>query len=146
MPLMQTIRPLLLAPLGAIVVFTLVTLPQALSISRGSPGGDLAMTLLVYWFFTALVCYAAELLFVVPVLVLWPASRQPSIIVGATWGLFVSCCVVALVTFVLPPSPTGGAFWLARNRVAMLALGACGLVSGLAYSVMSRMLKASENR
>jgi membrane protease YdiL (CAAX protease family) len=144
MSLCQTIRPLLLAPVGAIVVFTLITLPRALSVSTASPGApseNLVQLLLIYWLFTALVCYASELLFVVPVLILWRVSRQPSVLLGAIWGVLVSCCVVAMVTFVLPGAgPTsGGSFWLVRNIEGVLGRGACGLASGVAYSLMSRM-------
>ncbi len=147
MSFVQTIRPLLVAPVGAIVILTLVTIPQAISMnSPGAPPAYWAFLFPVYWLFTALVCYASEVLFVVPVLILWPASRQPSVLLGAIWGVFVSCCVVAVATFVLPGvGPTSeGSFWLVRNRGAVLFLGACGLATGVAYSLMSRALNTNE--
>ena len=34
----------------------------------------------------ALVCYGAEIVFVVPVLLFWPRLRQPPFWLGALWG------------------------------------------------------------
>jgi len=56
-PFHQTLGPLLLAPMGAMVVVSV-----------------------------ALVCYGAEIVFVFPVLLFWPRLRQPPFWLGALWG------------------------------------------------------------
>ena len=74
-PFHQTLGPLLLAPMGAMVVVSPIVLlkpyPSAVPI---------------YLFFVALVCYGAEIVFVVPVLLFWPRLRQPPFWLGALWG------------------------------------------------------------
>jgi hypothetical protein len=59
--------------------------------------------------------------------------------VGAIWGVFVSCGVVAIVTFVLPASD-GLAYSFVSSGRAVLYLGACGVASGVAYSLVSRVV------
>jgi hypothetical protein len=123
-PFHQTVVPLLLAPIGAMIVVG----PLALI-------GPDASAVLIYLLITALVCYGIEILFVVPVLLLWPRMRQPPLWVGALWGVSVGWCVLALVYVASPPrSPE--AFWL--RLFPLLGFSLPGLLSGVVYSLASR--------
>ncbi len=98
--------------------------PAGPFLSTGSPGarGGAWAAFSARWSYTALVCYASELLFlVVPVLILWPASRQPSVLFGAIWG--ARKLLRRGNGYFRPPrcrlpssqQPPGGSFWLLRN-------------------------------
>jgi hypothetical protein len=121
----QTVRPLLLAPLGAI----------ALVSGRVLVNRTFIPYIWIYWFFTALTCYVVEALFVVPFLLWQPRLRQPAIWVGGAWGILVSWCLVVVLAS-LPPPPSGDHFWFGWGSVADFSC--CGLLSGVVYSMASR--------
>jgi hypothetical protein len=75
-PLRNLLRPLVIAPAGACAVI------GCFLIVEKNVGPYLPIVLLILAPFV----YAAELVFVIPILLLWPASRRPSYTVGAAWG------------------------------------------------------------
>jgi hypothetical protein len=92
----------------------------------------------IYWLITVLVCYVAEFLFVVPLLVLWPQLRQPTPLVGAAWGVLVIWCAGAAVSFLPgPPNPLPRTDFHWSDLLGMAYLSMCGLLSGLIYSFAS---------
>src|SRR5262245_28194091 len=85
-----TVRALLTAPLGALAVAA----PRVLF--SGSVVRSVITCGLVF-----LVCYIAELFFVVPVLLLWPQLRRPPIWVAAICGVVVAWCTAILLTLLV---------------------------------------------
>jgi hypothetical protein len=89
-PFSQTIRPLVIAPAAALAVL------GCYMVLIKNIGPYLLIMLLI----TAPFVYAAEVVFVVPLLWLLPALRRPSFVVGAVWGAaatlgFVSVLAIA---------------------------------------------------
>src|SRR5215510_7243221 len=76
LPFRDTIRPLVIAPAAALTVL------GGYMVFVKHVGPYLFVMLLI----AAPFVYAAEILFVMPLLWLWPASRRPSFAVGALWG------------------------------------------------------------
>ena len=74
--LQDTVRPLLLAPLGAVVVFAALGLAPG----RGLPG--LAFLIAMVWGYSL----AAASVLVLPVLILAPRLRRPRLWVALPWG------------------------------------------------------------
>lgn len=127
-PFHQTLVPLLLAPMGAMVVVSPIVLV-----------GPYPTALLIYLFFVALVCYGAEIIFVVPVLLFWPRLRLPPLWLGSLSGVVVSWSVLGALAL-LPPAPAGVGqpFSWPAFLAGLAFLGACGLSSGVVYSLASR--------
>ena len=128
MSFQDTIPALLIAPVGAMMVVT----AQLLWSGMANP------YIWIYWLFTALVCYAAEALFVVPLLVLWPRLRRPTSLVGAVWGVLVTWCTMAAVSFLPGPQnslPRTDFHWSTLLGIGYFSM--CGLLSGLVYSFAS---------
>jgi sterol desaturase/sphingolipid hydroxylase (fatty acid hydroxylase superfamily) len=135
----RAIGPLLIAPLGAMVEVGVLSILKGGDSSR--PEG-LVIVLLI----TALVCYAAELLFVVPLMVFWPRLRQPPALFAAVWGMLVAWCVASLflgAAFLWPapnlPPPVASWQSFARLATGLARVGSFGLSSGLVYSVVARV-------
>jgi hypothetical protein len=124
MSFQETIPALLIAPLGAIA---LVTAQLVWS-------GKANAFIWIYWLITVLVCYVSELLFVIPVLVLWPRLRQPPPLVGAAWGVLVIWCSMAAVAFLPgPPNPLPRTDFGWSNLLDLAYFSMFGLLSGLVY-------------
>src|SRR5215510_9362326 len=123
----KTIASLLVAPLGAMVEVGVLSIVKGGDNSR--PQG-LVIILLI----TALVCYASELLFVVPLMVVWPRLRQPSVLFAAVWGVLVAWCVWSLwlgATFLWPGATSvARSVPLVRVAAAFALIGSFGLFSG----------------
>jgi hypothetical protein len=109
----ETIGPLALAPLAAVVVLAGLSLLQ---------GGMWPLMV-----FAVPYCYAAEIVFVVPTFWLWPQLRTPGLAVAAVSGILIAWISVA---FVLTS-------WRWQSDT-MLPFGAAGAVSGLLYSHLVR--------
>jgi len=113
LPFRETIQPLLIAPVAALVVL----------------GGYMVLVKHVgpYLFIMLLIAapfvYAAEILFVMPLLWLWPASRRPSFAVGA------------MASF--PPRlSTLPSTWRQRQDFGLFCLP--GVASGLLFAYLTR--------
>jgi len=136
MSFQRTIGSLLVAPLGAMVEVGVLSIVK---------GGDSSrpQSMVVILLITALVCYASELLFVVPLMVVWPRLRQPSTLLAAVWGVLVAWCVWSLLlgaAFLCPgPNPVARSVSLVRVAAALASIGSVGLLSGLVYSVAARV-------
>lgn len=118
-PLSDTIQPLLIAPLAGIAVLTCATLVNA--------GADMVAVFPFLAIRIAPFCYAAAVVFVVPILVTWPPSRHPTYPIAAVWGIVSA--VVSLAALVaglgLGTTPT----WS-----GLLPFIAAGAASGLLYA------------
>ena len=122
MRLQNTIRPLLLAPLGAVVVFAAFGL---------SPQPGFA----AFGFLAAMVwgySLATGLLFVAPVLALAPRWRRPPVWVAATWGVLVASAFAGLV--------------MGRPSHLLVPVMTAGAASGLVYAVAARWLHPPASR
>jgi len=86
--LQDTVRPLLLAPLGAVVVFAALGLAPG----RGLPG--LAFLIAMVWGYSL----AAASVLVLPVLILAPRLRRPRLWVALPWGAVAAVVSGAAVT------------------------------------------------
>jgi hypothetical protein len=135
----RTISSLLVAPLGAMVGV------GVLSILKGGDGSR-PQSLVIYLVITALVCYASELLFVIPLMVFWPRLRQPPALFAAVWGTLVAWGVASLflgAAFIWPapnpPPPVASWQSFARLATGLAQVGSFGLLSGLVYSVAARV-------
>ena len=113
----ETVRPLLLAPLASAAVLTCWELPRQ--------GLDAIFAGIV----AAPFCYAAEVLLVVPILLLWPPSRSPSLFVAAIWGAAVAWCAAAVTA--------PGLHEMARP-IVVAGFGTSGVASGVAYALLAR--------
>jgi hypothetical protein len=87
-PFTETIQSLALAPLAGLAVLTFAMLMQAgtsqLPPGRAvlSPGLQPNIVFLAAWLalYIAPFCYGAAVLFVLPVLIMWPRLRRPSVV------------------------------------------------------------------
>ena len=114
--LRDTIRPLLLAPLGAVVVFAAF----GLSPQPGFAGfGFLAA---MVWGYSL----AAGLVFVVPVLALAPRWRRPPVWVAGIWGVLVASAFAGLI--------------IGRPSHLLVPVMTAGAASELVYAVAARWL------
>ena len=111
------IRALIFAPLAAAAV---IVTPL---FSYNQPPGFASGTILAV--IIASMCYAAEAVLVLPVMLLWPAARRPSLLIAAVWGT-VAACVACLAVH--------------RPQLSVfVGYGAAGAVAGLVYAfVVSR--------
>jgi hypothetical protein len=118
-PLRETIRPLLLAPLGATVVL----------VAFQAAAGELREWLPAFWIVLGLIyvyALAAGLLMVGPALVFVPEFRRPRVWTALMSGALVGC-IAAVVVF----SPAH--FDLAVG----VGYGSAGAASGLVYAVVA---------
>lgn len=129
LPFRQTIRPLVIAPVGAVAVIgVFVVLEQ-------SVGLYLPIVLLL----TAPFVYAAETIFVLPLIVLWPKSRRPNVAIGAMWGAAVAWVfVLVLQTAGWVPARVVAlpSTWREWQEVGRLCLP--GVASGVLFAYLSR--------
>jgi hypothetical protein len=115
--LRDTVRPLLLAPLAGAAVVTCWELPRQ--------GIEAIFAGIV----AAPFCYAAEVVLVVPILLLWTSSRSPNLLVGAIWGALVAWCAAAIVT---------QEFHEMVRPVVVAGFGSSGIASGVSYVLLVR--------
>jgi len=119
MPLRETLRPLLLAPLGAMVVL----------VASQTAAGELAEWGPALWIILGLIyvyALAAGLLMVGPALVFFPEFRRPRVWIALMSGALVGC-IAAVVVF----SP-------ARFQLAAgVGYGSAGAASGLVYALVA---------
>ena len=123
MRLEKTIPPLLIAPIGAMVVSAVAAVLD---------GRDARSSITMAWvvgFFSL----AAGLVLVLPVLWLVPRLRQPPPWLAAIWGMLVACCAVG-VLFWQFPSSTGG----------FVSLSLSGMASGLVYAFLANSRPTAE--
>jgi hypothetical protein len=121
----QTIKPLALAPSAGLAVLTSVTL------RHGGPHMLFVAPYLAWRI--APFCYGAAVLFVLPILAIWPVIRRPSYLVAAIWGVFSAWAAVALFAWSSGQSLRGTVHW-----ETLLVFGAAGTASGLLYAVVVR--------
>ena len=126
----DAIGPLLVAPLaGAIVVLS--------PILRLTPAPGV-WPLAVLAAIVAALCYAAEAVLVLPIMLVWPSTRRPSLLVAAAWGAVAACVASAVVR----PKPTfGWSHWLQEygRPGTLLGFGFAGAVAGLTYAGIVRL-------
>ena len=121
-PLLQTVIPLLVAPLPALVMVA------AEYVLRSGPVDPFFVFILPI---VAAFCYASELLMVVPLFLIWPSLREPPLGVAAVWGLLVAWGTVALLVGFGLPEPN-------MELRAAASLSISGIASGLTYAVAVR--------
>jgi hypothetical protein len=128
--LSQTIKPLALAPIAGLVILTGFMLRNS---------GMHALTLAPFLALRiAPFCYGAAVLFVVPILAIWPAMRMPTYSVAAIWGIFSASAAILLFTWVLRES--------ARINWEVVPFSAAGAVSGLFYAYLMRRRRHTIDR
>jgi hypothetical protein len=119
----DTFGPLLLAPLGAMGVYAVLS---AIS-------GESASNALVMFWVVGAASLAAGMVFVLPVLALVPKLRQPPAWIAALWGAAVAVCVGWLTAGVNTDFPE---FSRVVGPFAVL-----GAASGLSYTFASKRLR-----
>jgi len=129
LPFRDTIRPLAIAPVAALTVL----------------GGYMVLVQHVgpYLFIMLLIAapfvYAAEILFVMPLLWLWPALRRPSFTVAAAWGALAAWgFILALQTtaFFPPRFSTLPSTWRQWQDFGLFCPP--GVASGLLFAYLTR--------
>ena len=118
LPFSDTIQPLVIAPLAGTAVLTSTMLVNA--------GANLVMVFPFLAMRIAPFCYGAAVLFVVPILATWPASRLPSYSIAVMWGIVsavASLATLAVLGFGGSPSWTD-----------VLPFIVAGAASGLLYA------------
>ena len=124
----QTVRPILLAPLGALVVTWLFDPPNGGPVSSG------------FWLLSAvvyLVALGGVLCFVLPAFLLVPSSRQPPLWIAVPWGVLVAW----IVAFATGPI-NSGLRDLFRWEVS-IGFGAAGAAAALVYVIAARRAGSS---
>jgi hypothetical protein len=128
MRLQDTIRPLLIAPLGSVVVHAILMF----GFQGQRPSVELLFIVL------AIVCgvsLAASIVLVVPVLVLVPRLRQPATWFATAWG--------ALTGSVAATAIFGPSVLAASSRFAIVGFAAAGGASELLYAIAARRVRPS---
>jgi len=74
-------------------------------------------------------CAAATVVFVIPIMAVWPAARRPGYVVAAVWGTLSAWCSASIIT---------GLRELVRLE-PMLGFGAAGCACGLFYARLARL-------
>jgi hypothetical protein len=74
-------------------------------------------------------CCAAAVVFVLPIMAVWPPARRPGYIVAAVWGTLAAWCSAAIIT---------GLRELVRWE-PMLGFGVAGCACGLFYARLARL-------
>jgi hypothetical protein len=123
LPLRQTLRPLALAPAGALFV------TGCFMVAQQNVGLYLPLVLLL----VAPFVYVVELVFVVPILWLWPASRRPTFTIGAAWGAAAALGFGLALQAGMWSVP---ATWRDWQRLAVLVMP--GIASGVLFAYLSR--------
>jgi hypothetical protein len=126
--LAQSLKLLLLAPAGAVSVVVVLLL-----FFDDDNDFDFSMSTAVLLVYFLAVCYLAELLFVVPGLLLRPAFRTPHPISAVVYGILVAWSL-----------PVAG--WLIDGPrwEALTAATVAGAVSGGLYAALARKLHAAQ--
>jgi hypothetical protein len=127
----QTLKPLVIGTLAAAAIVTGLTMGN---IARGEfPRAFMIAPFLALRI--APFCCGAAVLFVVPILAIWPALRRPPYPVAAIWGVLAACAALILLASV-SGQPIVVEWWVAL--LAFLPFGAAGAVSGLLYAYVVR--------
>lgn len=130
MRLDDTLLALLVAPLGAAV-------PSLFKAMLASERGVAELRALVILIMSVWVlCLAAALLFVFPILAAAPRLRQPSGVVAAMWGGLVSLAFGALILGDL----TIGWIQFPTTLTGLFNGSAPGILSGLTYAVVANRI------
>jgi hypothetical protein len=116
--LKDTVRPLLVSPLGAVISF----------VAFGVTPGNGVLSFVFLFVMTWVYAIAAALVLVVPVWIIVPKLRQPPAWLAIVWGM-IAALLMASVMF--PSTP--------RLAVPVLAAGAA---SGLVYSIAARRINS----
>jgi hypothetical protein len=155
-PFTETIQSLALAPLAGLAVLTFAMLMQAgtSQLPHGpavlSPGLQPHIVFLAPWLalYIAPFCYGAAVLFVLPVLIMWPRLRRPSYAVAAVWGAFAAWAAVAVLSWLQNLRPSVGQILrqMLMPPVEPAALfGGAGAVSGVVYARLARRRSTKEH-
>jgi len=127
LPFSDTIQPLTIAPLAGIAVLTCATLANA--------GADVVALFPFLAIRIAPFCYGAAVLFVVPILATWPASRLPSYSTAVIWGILsavASLAALAVLGFGGTPAAQSVQWLEAWSDV--LTFIVAGAASGFLYA------------
>ena len=124
--LVDTLRPMLLAPLGSVVVHG----AWMVAFRRPPLAASLIVCAIIYG-----LSLAAGLLLVMPAFAFFPTLRQPSIGVALVWGALVAIVSAAVL---YEPSEV-------RRWEVAAGFAAAGEASGLVYAVAARR-NARDNR
>ena len=108
----HTILPLAVAPLGAVAVFAAVE-----GRSGFSPGYWTALAVIY------LICLAAGMIGVLPIVAFVPGLRRPPLWVAIAWGAAIAVCATAIL---------GYSHRLERN--VYLLMSAAGAAAGIVYA------------
>ena len=126
----QTLLPLLIAPLGAMVVY-------ALSAATFSNVSEYFPVQILLFGVGALV---AGCIFVLPIMAVVSKFRRPPAWLAALWGLLVAWCAVAVIGLTSPiPNLTA----LRRVEVAV-PCGFAGAAAGLVYALLAHRSASGE--
>ena len=118
--LQETIRPLLLAALGPVLIHAV----WIVAFERPALSASLLIVLAMIYGMSL----AAGLLFVMPAFALVPTLRQPPVWIAVPWGAFVAILSVVLL---------GESLELLRWQVSV-GFGAAGSVAGLVYALAAQ--------
>ena len=138
---------LAVAPLAGVAVLTFLMLLAAANtrlqprLGTLSPADQPSTVLLVPYLalWIAPFCYGATVLFALPVLIMWPASRRPTYPVAVAWGTVAAWAAFAVVSWGDNLRPTVGQILTEMLNMAGLALyGGAGAATGLVYARLSR--------
>jgi hypothetical protein len=116
----ETIRPLLLAPLGSVVIHAV----WIVTFQRPALSASLFILLAIIYGMSL----AAGLLFVLPIFALVPALRQPGIWLALSYGAFIAISSAVLV---------GGSSEVLRWQV-VTGYGSAGAAAGIVYALAAR--------
>jgi hypothetical protein len=116
----RTIGPLVIAPVGAMVVSVAQELLD---------GRNVVSSVTMAWV-VGFVSLAAGFIFVLPVLWFVPRLRQPPLWLAAVWGMLVAWCAVGLMFQQFPPTAGGS-----------VGLSLSGVASGLVYAYLANSLR-----
>ena len=125
-PLRATFRPLLIAPLGSVVVHWL-----GIFVRRTVPSfGPMLIFSLIVWCLSL----AAAAICVLPGLIFVPRVRQPTLWVSAIWGGLASL-LMGWIVF--------GSIFVHTSTLGIAWLAAAGVASGIVYWLSVRGFRAS---
>lgn len=123
MRFVDTVKPVVVAPVAAAIVYALF---EVFVQKTGRMGGGFVIALAWVWALSL----AAAVMFVVPVLACVPRLRRPPVWFAALWGVLVAGLFSALVL--------GPDHLMRASPVAHLGLGVSGAAAGFLYAVLVR--------
>jgi hypothetical protein len=128
----QTLKPLALGTLAGVAVLTGLLMMENLG------RHDFPQAFVIAPFLALRIapfCYGGAVLFVVPILAVWPAMRRPTYAVAAIWGVLAARAALALLTWV--SGQRIRVEWWAELQ-AVWPFAAAGAASGLLYAYIVR--------